>query len=187
MLRLRDAAITMLCVAVLTPLLVLSAAATGFGPRHWSGVRLAGLQLPFLDAAPTSSGTRAQNLDTVTDELVAMRYRGWTAVYSVAGDRVQLETTRLDFSLFSTLGSRFGGDTVGVVYSPLTPPMAPDPPGDGPAAETTWQRTNPIGTWFTLLFGFPWQLGTVLLLTALGWTLVLRRRRATRELFNKPL
>jgi hypothetical protein len=31
------------------------------------------------------------------------------------------------------------------------------------------------------MFGFPWQLGTVLLLTAIVWAFVLRRRHKNRH------
>lgn len=177
MLRVRDAAITVLCVAVLTPLLVLATAAAGLGPRHWSGVPLSGLELPFLDSYAGASGARPWALDEVTDELIAMKYTGWISVYGAEGGVVRVETTRLDSSLFGALGSRFGGDTVGVVYSPLTPAGMPGGRGDNRAAETAWQRTDPIGTWITLLVGFPWQLGAVLVLTALTWALLVRRRR----------
>jgi hypothetical protein len=177
MTRVRDAVLAVLCVAVLTPLLVLSAAAAGFSPRHWSGVPLAGVQLPLLDAGPASSGTRPTALDAVTDELVAMEYRSWTAVYAGAEGLVHVGTTRLSSSLFREFGSRFGGDTVGVVYTPTTPPTFPGGADGGHGPETTWRRTDPVGTWFTLLTGFPWQLGTVLLLTAIGWALAVRRRR----------
>ncbi|MEU7820911.1 hypothetical protein [Catellatospora sp. NPDC049133] len=177
MIRVRDAVLAALCVAVLTPLLVLSTAAAGFGPRHWSGVPLTGVALPLLDARPTSSATRVAALDAITDELIATQYRGWTALYTGADGRVQIETTRLSAALFRELGDRFGGDTVGLVYTPMTPPMYPGGPDGGHTVETTWQRTDPVSSWLTLLVGFPWQLGTALLLTAAGWALVLRRRR----------
>ncbi|WP_144120999.1 hypothetical protein [Catellatospora sichuanensis] len=181
MTRVRDAVITVLCVAVLTPLLVLVTSAAGIGPRHWSGVPLSGVQLPFLESGPISSGTRPAALDEVTDALIAMDHRGWTAVYTGTDGLVHVEVTRLNHALLRDLGGDYGGDTVGLVYSPLTPPMWPGGPGDGtPAVETTWQRTDPVGTWVTLLIGFPWQLGSVLLLTAIAWALVLRRRRVRR-------
>ncbi|MFD0599070.1 hypothetical protein ACFQZ4_47815 [Catellatospora coxensis] len=107
-----------------------------------------------------------------------MEYGGWTAVYAGADGLVHVETTRLSSSLFRELGSRFGGDTVGLVYAPTTPPMFPGGPDGGHRVETTWQRTDPVGSWSTLLIGFPWQLGTVLLLTAIGWAFVVRRRRS---------
>jgi hypothetical protein len=34
-----------------------------------------------------------------------------------------------------------------------------------------------LGTWVTLTFGFPWQLGTALLLTSIVWAFRVRRRR----------
>ena len=172
----RNAVITVLCVAVLTPLLVLTTAAAGFGPRHWSGVPLSGLDLPLLDSYTGANGAQPTALDGVTDELIAMRYTGWISVYGAEGGVVRVETTRLDSSLFRALGSRFGGDTVGVVYSPLTPPSMPAGMDDSRAVETAWQRTDPVGTWITLLVGFPWQLGAVLLLTALAWAAAVRRR-----------
>jgi hypothetical protein len=177
MTRVRAVVITLTCLIILVPLLVLSTAAAGLSPRHWSGIPLSAVQLPFLETHPSSAETRPPVMDDVTDALTAMEYSGWLAVIPGQDGLVYIETTRLSPSLLPQLGHRFGGETVGVVYSPLATPARADGPGNSSATETWWQRTDPPGTWVTLMFGFPWQLGTALLLTAIVWTFVLRRRR----------
>ena len=60
--------------------------------------------------------------------------------------------------------------------SPLEPIAYLD--GPPPNAPSQWSRADPVGTWFTLLTGFPWYLGTVLAVVAL-WS-VLQARRSRR-------
>ena len=176
MTRVRDAISTLICFMILVPVLVLSTAAVGLKPRHWSGVALSTVRLPLFHQS-LSGGTRPPVMDEVTDALVAMNDDGWVSVIPGRDGRVHVETTRLHSSLLSDLGRRFGGDTVGVVYSPLAQRPSLDMTSHPSAAET-WQRMDPLGTWVTLTFGFPWQLGTALLLTAIWWAHVLRRRRS---------
>ena len=97
------------------------------------------------------------------------------AVIGGPDGRVYIETSRLSPSLLPELGRRFGGETVGVIYSPLAQRF--HLAGSGSTTETWWQRMDPLGTWVTLMFGFPWQLGTGVLLTALVLAFAVRRRR----------
>ncbi|MEV4411875.1 hypothetical protein [Catellatospora sp. NPDC049609] len=176
--RVVRAAATVILLAILVPLLVLSSAAVGPAPRHWSGVSLSGWELPLVDARPRQEpGTvRAPHLDAVTDRLIARGDGGWQAVVPLHDGSVYVETTRLDPSLFAELGRDFGGDRVSVVYAPLAPQVSPDG-GGGVPAQTLWQRTDPLVTWATLMFGFPWQLGAALLLTAVAYVVAARARR----------
>jgi hypothetical protein len=177
--RVRDGVITVVWLMILTPLLVLSMAIVGLSPRHWSGVPLSAVDLLVIDTNPHWGGTRPPVMDDVTDTLSTMEYNGWVAVIGGQDGRVYIETSRLSPSLFPELGRRFrfGGGTVGVIYSPLTQPVQLLGPGSN--TETWWQRMDPLGTWVTLMFGFPWQLGTVVLLTVTVWAFVVRRRRQT--------
>ncbi|GAB3866119.1 hypothetical protein GCM10027610_117790 [Dactylosporangium cerinum] len=186
MTRARDAVITLLCLMVLVPLMVLSAAAAGLHPRHWSGIPLSAVDLPFADTSPRGADSRLPALDEVTDTLIAMKDHGWVEIYGGQDGRIYIVTTRLSPSALPDLGHRFDDETVGVIYSPLTPPMHLDGPGDDSTTETWWQRTDPLGTWVTLMFGFPWQLGIALLLTAVGWAFVLRRRRRRQASAPQP-
>ena len=162
---------------ILPPLLVMSMAIVGLSPRHWSGVALSAVDLLVIDTNPHWGGTRPPAMDDVTDALSTMEDNGWVAVIGGQDGRVYVETSQLSPSLFPELGRRFGGETVGVIYSPLAQRATLLGPGSN--TETWWQRTDPLGTWVTLMFGFPWQLGTVVLLTALVWAFVVRRRRQT--------
>jgi hypothetical protein len=175
--RVRDGVLTLACLAVLTPVLVLGMAAVGLAPRHWSGVPLGGVELPFIDLNPYHGGTRPDHLDAVTDALAATEEPGWVAVVGGSDGRVYVEVTQLNSAMFTLLGDRFGDDAVGLIYSPFTPPVHLDN-ADPASAETWWQRTDPPGTWVTLLFGFPWAIAAGLVLTVLGWTLIVRRRRS---------
>ena len=175
--RVRDGVLTLACLAVVIPVLVLGAAAVGLAPRHWSGVPLGGVELPFVDLNPYHGGTRPDHLDAVTDALVSTEDAGWVAVVGGSDGRVYVEVTRLNAAMFTLLGDRFGGDAVGLIYSPFTPPAYLDT-ADPASAETWWQRTDPLGTWVTLLGGFPGPIAAGLVLAALGWTLIVRRRRS---------
>ena len=78
------------------------------------------------------------------------------------GNRVELTVTRLDHSLLARIGRHDGA--VAVRLSPLQPIAYLD--GPPPNAPSQWSRADPVGTWFTLLTGFPWYLGTVLAVVA---------------------
>lgn len=175
MIRVRDGIITLVCLVIVTPLLVVSMAIVGLNPRHWSGVPLSAVDLLVLDTNPHWGGTRPPVMDDITDALSTMEDNGWVAVIGGQDGRVYVETSRLSPSLFFELGRRFGGETVGVIYSPFAQRATLLGPGSN--TETWWQRMDPLGTWVTLMFGFPWQLGTVVLLIALALAVVVRRRR----------
>ncbi len=177
--RVLRAALTALLLAVLVPVLVLASAAAGLAPRHWSGIALSGWELPWLAVKPQQGALveRPTQLDAVTDELIAMGDGGWFAVVPLSDGSVYVETRSLEFSALSRLGRRFGGDQVSMVYSPLQPDAYPMD-DDGGSRRTLWQRTDPLTTWVTLMFGFPWQLGVGLLLTAAAYLLLARRRAA---------
>src|SRR5262249_28971528 len=145
MTRVRDAVITLICLTILVPLLVLSTAVAGLSPRHWSGIPLSAVKLPLLQAHPISGGTRTPAVDEVTDELIANKDSGAIAVIPGRDGRVYIETARLSPSLLPHLGHRFGSETVGVIYNPFPPRSAPAAPGDS-SVETWWQRTDPPGT-----------------------------------------
>jgi hypothetical protein len=186
MTRARDAAITLLCLMILVPLMVLSAAVAGLHPRHWSGITLSSVEVPFLDTRPRPADARPSALDEVTDALTAMNDHGWVESFGGEDGRIYIVTSRLSPSMLPDLGHRFDGGAVGVIYSPLAARTGLDEPGDGSTAGTSWQRADPLGTWVTLMFGFPWQLGAALLLTAVMWVLVLRRRRGRRASAPQP-
>lgn len=175
--RLAHATITFICLAFLVPLLVLTSAILGLQPRHWSGIPLADVQLPRIRPVVHWDDARNPQQDEVADGLVAIPYGGWRVVGPGTDGLVHIKTTRISPSLFPGLGSQFSGDNVGVVYSPLEkrPQLAKDVVD--PYRETWWQRTDPLGSWITLAYGFPWQLGLGLLLSAGAWLIILRRRK----------
>jgi hypothetical protein len=181
MTRVRDAGITLICLVILVPLLVLSTAVAGLHPRHWSGIPLSTVELPFLHNRPHSAGTRPAAQDEVTNALVTMKDPGWFEDFGGQDGRIYIMTSALSPSLLPGLGHRFDGETVGVIDSPLAGRSGAAEQGGDSITETWWQRTDPLGTWVTLMFGFPWQLGTVLLLTAIVWAFVLRRRHKNRH------
>jgi hypothetical protein len=88
-------------------------------------------------------------------------------------DRVVVEMSRLSHPTLATL--RGYGDMIAVRLTPLQGPGYLD--GPPPNAPSMWSEADPPGTWFTLLTGFPWYLGTVLALAAAAWALLLRRPR----------
>jgi hypothetical protein len=181
--RLRDVALTVLGLAVVIPVLVVLGAVAGLAPRHWSGVSLSALDIPFADLSPYHGGSRPPVMDDVTDALIAMQPdSGWVRTIGDGDGRVYVATTRLGNNMFVDLGNRFGGGTVGVIYAPMDQRPALYEPGFESADDASaWQRTDPVSTWITLLFGFPVALGVGVVLAALGWTaLLLRRRRRTR-------
>jgi hypothetical protein len=92
------------------------------------------------------------------------------------GDRVELTVTRLDHSVLARIGGH--GGAVAARLSPLQPLAYLDGPPPNPPSQ--WSRADPVGTWFTLLTGFPWYLGTVLAVVAVGWVVV-RARRPGRD------
>lgn len=176
--RVRDAVFTLICLMILVPLLVLATVVAGFSPPHWSGIPLSGVTLPFLEIRPPSGDIRPPAMDEVTDVLMTMEPNGWwLAVLPGRDGLVYIEATRLGPSLLTDLGHRFDRETVGVVYSPLAQRPRALGSGNSSNTETWWQRTDPLGTWVTLTFGFPWQLGTALLLTSIVWAFRVRRRR----------
>jgi hypothetical protein len=181
--RLRDVALTVLTLMVMIPLLAVGAAATGLDPRHWSGVSLSALDLPFVDLKPYHGGSRPPVMDEVTDFLSATeRDSGWVMVLGDQDGRVYVVSTRLSNVLFAELGHRFGAGTVGVIYGPMDRRFQLAGVGyESSGDESVWRRMDPIGTWTTLLFGFPSALGVAAMLTTFVWTLMLRRRhRRTR-------
>jgi hypothetical protein len=181
--RLRDVALTLISLMIVIPLLVVSAAVGGLDPRHWSVVSLSALDVPFVDLNPYHGGSRPPVMDDVTDALSATeRDSGWVMVLGDSDGRVYVTSTRLSNLLFIELGDQFGGDAVGVIYVPMDRrPELYEAGYESGGDESTWQRTDPVGTWTTLLFGFPAVLGAAAVLTAIVWTLVLRRRRKRRR------
>jgi hypothetical protein len=172
--RVRDGALTLVCLGVLIPVLVLGAAAVGLAPRHWSGIPLGGVKLPIVSLNPAGHGPRPSHMNEVTDAVrtdsAAVRVSGGSDGRSYVG------VTRLNSTVFTVLGDRFSGDAVGVIYSPLEPVAYIDsPPSEG--AAWWWQRTDPLGTWFTLVVGFPWAIAAGLVLASLTWALIVLRRR----------
>lgn len=176
--RLRDLALTVLTLVIVIPVLAVGAAVTGLDPRHWSGVSLSALDLPFVDLNPYHGGSRPPVMDEVTDALSATeRDSGWLMVLGDHDGRVYVKSTRLSNTLFAELGHQFGGNTVGVIYAPMDRRLQLAGVGyESGGDESLWQRTDPIGTWTTLLFGFPSALGAAAVLTTFVWTLLLRRR-----------
>ncbi|MEU8077978.1 hypothetical protein AB0B31_21275 [Catellatospora citrea] len=184
--RLLRAAATVSVLSVAVPLLVLASAAAGLAPRHWSGIPLSGWEVLRLDAKPRQEpGTvRPPHIDSVTDKLIAMGDTTMVSVVPLHDGSVYVETTSLTPSLFAGLGRRFDGDLVSVVYSPMyeLPSLAGhDDGGDAVRTPSRWQRMDPLSTWVTLMFGFPWQLGAALLLTASAYVVVPRLRRRARD------
>ena len=125
---------------------------------------------------PLPGDSPPPEMDAVTDQLTRMADEGWQAVLPAPDGRLNIEVTRLSPTLFPALGNHFDGDKVGVVYGPLVPQISTGviPP------EPMWQRTDPPGTWLTLMVGFPVPLGAALLLTAVVWADIIGRRRITR-------
>ncbi|WP_144126607.1 hypothetical protein [Catellatospora sichuanensis] len=180
------AVVTVIVLSLAVPILVLASAAAGLAPRHWSGIPLSGWEVPYLDAKPRQKpGTvRPPHLDSVADEVFSWRDSTLVAMAPLHDGSVYIQTTRLTPSLLAELGRRFDGDKVSVVYSPfyVLPSLAGgDGGGDRVRIGSRWERADPLGTWVTLMFGFPWQLGVALLLTAFVYVAVPRLRRRSRD------
>jgi hypothetical protein len=123
----------------------------------------------------------SRKLQTIQDEI-----RDWIGegvlVSSVDSehDRVVFTTTRLSHGFFVSVASRYG-DAAEITYAPTMPAASTLELVIGaPARPVAENRTDPLGSWFTLATGFPWYLGTALAAgTAVWFVPRLRRRRAT--------
>lgn len=169
--------ITLICLAVLVPSLVLASAMLGLQPRHWSGIALADVELEFSNSELGRNGTSARDSERgkVTDQVVLLRRSSGWMVSEDAKGPVYVRTSSLTPPLFSRLGERFTGDEVAVIFSPNLPQLHQDIDSGDHDRVGFWEFTDPPGTWTTLMFGFPWHLGTGLLLTAAAWAVVIRR------------
>jgi hypothetical protein len=179
--RLVYTTITLFCLAILVPVLVIACAAFGLQPRHWSGITLADVQLPRLRPVVHWDDARNPRQDEVADALGTIPYGGWQTVGPGTDGLVHIKTTRISPYLFPGLGQRFSGDDVGVVYSPLEKRAQLATGSVDPYRETWWQRTDPVGSWITLAAGFPGQLALGLLLAACAWRIILRQRKPGKK------
>jgi hypothetical protein len=133
----------------------------------------------------TSSRDLRQGMDRVTFNAVDGLVESGV---DEPGDRLEWTVTRLGHC---TMASAAGYEVpVAVRLDPFAAPVTtmelvlgqPDPP----KRPSQWSRADPMGTWFTLLTGFPWYLGTVLLLAAAVWIRLLRRSRGTARTAGRP-
>jgi hypothetical protein len=233
--------LTVVGLAVATPVSVLVATQLGAEPTHWSGVRLTDVESPLptsagdpppeaaallLDRArladESDSGDLAPSwwdasagqvvLGAVTArgeqmrlalaqgqappyrielrarssrELTDVMHRAteldrhgvtWTVV-DAEGNRVLVGARRLNHDLF-TAASRYRG-AVAIVYAPFEPETYLDgPPPDRPSF---WSRTDPPAAWLTLMTGFPWYAGAMVVIVGALWAVPWLSRRNRRR------
>src|SRR5262245_50858190 len=192
--------VTVVAVAILTPLSVLATVAMGIPARHWSGVHLndirwdgdgdAGTEPPA--GTPSNSPYDPDKVVEIADHLGAFNPDPATHTGAVSEGPdgrhgcVSVIVVRLDNAMFSRLGR--DRDQVCVVYSPDEAKLGfgpgtnpPTPPAQLPRPETYWSWSALLGSLWVLLTGFPLHIGATLLLAALVWTvlLVIRRRPST--------
>jgi hypothetical protein len=185
---------TLVAILVGVPVLVIGAADLGLEPRHWSGTRLSGVDLSATsgqECPPRSvsmRGTKYASADLEAMGVGIMRERldpvveGWV---DPCHDRYQIVVVRLDHSTLAAL-SRYG-DAVAVRLNPFMGRGAPTAAfGEAPVNQSAgldrilpfWlSHEDPVGTWFTLLTGFPWYLGGGLAAVAAWWVFAVRRSR----------
>jgi hypothetical protein len=126
-----------------------------------------------IERRPHSSRELTAVMDAATD---LSRYGASMTSIDAEHNRVLVSTRRLNRDLFTAAASRFG-DTVAVVHAPFDPEVYLDGPPPNPPS--WWSLADPPRTWFTLATGFPWYVGTVVLVVAIlrvGPMLPRRRR-----------
>lgn len=172
--------IGLLVLAVLVPVLVVAGAAVGLSPRYWTGTQLVAVRLTAgLSSTPphTAEGRTysSTELDALRDSLTVPDLPKGVYMWGPNYDRRQIifTTSSLTHGGLAFSHNRYG-DRAAVEWTPLSgmPSMEGSPP-----APSAWSQTNPIGTWCTLVTGFPAYLAAGVLLTAGGWLLVRRLRR----------
>jgi len=97
--------------------------------------------------------------------------------------RVVFTTTRLSHGFFVSVASRYG-DAAEISYAPtMAAASTLELVIGAPARPVVENRKDPLGSWFTLATGFPWYLGTSLVVgTAVWFAPRLRRGRAAPRL-----
>jgi hypothetical protein len=181
-------AITLLAIAIGLPIVVIGAADLGLDPMHWSGARLSGVALSPISrqkCPPGSASVQGRkygeaDLQAVSDRVIGDHldpiFMGWV---DPCHDRYEVTVCRLDHTSLAAI-SRYG-DAVAVrldSYCPLFTDLVAGPDTYTPPG--WWTRADPVGTWFTLVTGFPLYLGGVLAVLAAWWALALRRYRRRR-------
>jgi hypothetical protein len=199
-------ATTLLAILVGVPVLVIAAADLHLDPRHWSGTRLSGVNLSaitFQECPPSAYSvpgrTRSQaDMDAARDAVEAGITRDNLEAVFQGGldpchDRYEVQVYYLDHRTLTAL-SRYG-DAVAVRLNPYVSghavlDAAGPTPGEGAVIGTAvpyrvlpyWlSHQDPVGTWFTLLTGFPLYLASVLAILAAWWALAIRRHLRRRR------
>jgi hypothetical protein len=107
----------------------------------------------------------------------------WTAAgagVDAPHNRVELDVRRLDHSTLSKL-SRYDG-AVAVRLNSFAGFASNQPPGQAvPNYPGRWATADPVGTWYTLLTGFPLYLGSVLAALVVWWAVAVVRHRRRRR------
>ena len=122
----------------------------------------------------------AKELQVDMDEITSwVGYGVLMSSVDAEHNRAVLTTTRLSHGFFASLAGRYG-DAAEIRYSPTMAPGSTQEIVIGaPERSVIENRKDPLGSWFTLATGFPWYLGTALVLGAAWWLLPLVRRRRT--------
>jgi hypothetical protein len=122
----------------------------------------------------------ANELQVVQDEIRSwIGYGVMMSTVDPEHNRVVFTTTRLSHDFFAGLAGRYG-DAAEIRYSPTMPVASTaDIEIGAPARPVIENRKDPLGSWFTLATGFPWYVGTALVVGTAVWflPLVLRTRR----------
>jgi hypothetical protein len=138
-------------------------AATGRG-EQMRRMLAEGQASPYrIERHPHSSRDLTAAMHAATD---LSRYGASMTSIDAEHNRVLVGTRRPNHDLFSVAASRFG-DTVAVVHTPLRPEAYLDGPPPDPSS--WWSLADPPRTWLTLATGFPWYLGTAVLVVAVLW------------------
>jgi len=189
-------ATTLVVILLWVPVLVIAAAHAGRDPRHWSGTRLSYVRLGAYDAScsgfisdPKAKHTQA-DLDAVSgrvlgEHLDSVHMTGPDPCH----DRLEVMVPSLDHATLFAL-SKYG-DALAVRLDPywsccdeLQAAVPTSTKADANVAAGSYRilpfwlsHEDPVGTWFTLLTGFPLYLGSVVGALAAWWALAVVRYR----------
>lgn len=174
-----------LILALLVPVLVVSAVSVGLSPRHWSGTEMVAIDLRFLGRTSPPSDPEGRTypdseLASIRDGVSHSDLPDGVVMVSTDSGRHQVivATTALNYESFRYYHDRYG-DAVALTWLPLSEQASADMSTRPPS---TWSASKALSSWLTLATGFPWYLGAGVVLTIVGWLLLQlpRRRRRTK-------
>ena len=113
----------------------------------------------------------APELRKIMDEITTWTGHGvMMSSVDAEHDRVVFTTTKVSHGFFASLAKTYG-DAAEIGYAPNTPVASTSMLviGAAPERPMVGSRIDPVGSWFTLATGFPWYLGTALVVGTVVW------------------